>query len=225
MGLLNRFSSLLECTSETTWQDALFQLGNEFGFEKTLIAAVPGRSTPLDSAFLRSNYSMQWRNKYDGQQWVNIDPTVAHCATRSTPLIWRTAIFAEKKQKEMYEEAISYGLCSGISLPFHGANGELGILCFVNDAKPDERFQQHAMHVMPALSMLRDFAFEASLRFMKPSNLEIPPALTAREVECLKWCAAGKSTWEMAQILGCAESSINFHFSNLHRKFKTTSRS
>ena len=189
-----------------------------------LIAVVPNRQTSMRDAFLRSNYSEQWRTNYEGQQLVNIDPTVAHCVTRSTPLIWEPAIFTSKQQNEMYEESSSYGLRSGITLPHHGANGELGILCFVNDIKPSKRFQREAMHVMPTLSLMRDFAFESSLRFARVSNQEMPPELTSRELECLKWYATGKSSWEISKILRCSEAAVNFHFGNLRRKFNVTTR-
>ncbi len=224
MRTIERFTTLLECTTEGAWWASIFQIGKDYGFERTLIAIVPERSMSLGEAFLCSNYSTQWRNHYDGNQLVNIDPTVAHCVTRSTPLIWEPAIFANKKQKEMYEEASSYGLRSGITLPYHGANGELGILCFVNDAKPDKNFKRDALHSMPALSLMRDFAFDASLRFAKPCNRDPIPILTPREFECLKWCATGKSSWEIAKILCCSESAVNFHFGNLRHKFQAISR-
>lgn len=224
MRSIERFATLLECTSETEWQQTIFQLGNEFGFEQTLLAVVPERPTSLGDAYLRSNYSAQWLGIYDSSQLVSIDPTVAHCVMRSTPLIWEPGVFANKKQKEMYEEASSHGLRSGITLPFHGPNSEIGILCFVNDEKPGKRFEKEALQLMPALSMMRDFAFESSLRFANMSKQDAPPKLTRRELECLKWCAAGKTSWEISQILGCSEAAINFHFSNLRRKFNASSR-
>jgi LuxR family quorum-sensing transcriptional regulator LasR len=224
MKTLERFIALLECPTEQAWQRAIFQLGHAYGFEQTLIAVVPVATASLSDAFLRSNYAEQWRNIYDTQKFANIDPTVAHCIARSTPLIWNPAVFANPQQKEMYEEATSFGLRSGLTLPYHGANGEFGILCFVNDVMPSPRFEGDALRAMPALSMLRDFAFEASLRFAKPSNQPTLPVLTQRELECLKWCAAGKSAWETAQILHCSEGAVNFHFGNLRRKFNVSSR-
>lgn len=184
----------------------------------------PDGPTSLGEAFLRSNYSSQWRSYYDSNRLVRIDPTVAHCVARSTPLIWEPAIFSNKKHKEMYEEAASFGLRSGITLPFHGANGELGILCFVNDVKPNKRFHQDVMFNMPALLMIREFAFEASFRFIKSANLVPKPRLTPCELECLKWCADGKSSWDIAQILSCSQGAVNFHFDNLREKFKVNSR-
>lgn len=219
-----RFSSLLECESEEIWLKSIIQLGNEFGFERTLIAVVAERPISLSDAFLRSNYSSQWLDKYNCERLVTVDPTVRHCVMHSTPLIWDPALFSSKKQKEMYEEASAHGLRSGISLPFHGASGEVGILCCVSDLSSSRQFYQDIQHHMSALSLMRDFAFEASLRFANFSTVHHSPVLTQREIECLKWCAAGKSSWETAQILRCSEAVINFHFGNLRRKFQVTSR-
>lgn len=224
MKSIERFVSLLDCQTEKALQKAVIQVGNDFGFEQTLIALTFSHLISLDNAFIRGNFSTQWLDLYDRKQFVNIDPRVAHSVTRSTPLLVNPSIFSSKDQKEMYEEASSHGLRSGITLPFHGANGEVGMLCFSTGIMPSQRSECEILQVLPALSMMRDFAFEASLKFVKPPNHQPPPILTQRELECLKWCADGKSSWEIAQIFGCAESTVNFHFSNLRQKFHATSR-
>jgi len=38
--------------------------------------------------------------------------------------------------------------------------------------------------------------------------------LTKRELECLHWVAQGKTSWEIAQILGISERTVNFHINN-----------
>lgn len=224
MEAIERFAELLECGTETEWLEKVFGLGCDFGYRNTLLAVVPDKETSLENAFLRSNYSQQWRNTYDALRLAYVDPTVEHCIAHSTPLIWEPAIFSSEKQKEMYEEACGYGLRSGLTLPFHGANGELGILCFVNDVRPGEKFRKETVRSMADLALLRDFAFEASLTFAVKSAEQKIVALTSRELECLKWCAAGKSSWEIARILHRSEAVVNFHFSNIRRKLDTTTR-
>lgn len=48
--------------------------------------------------------------------------------------------------------------------------------------------------------------------------------LTDKEQQVLKWSALGKSSSEIAIITGCAESTVNFHFSNIRKKFNVHSR-
>jgi DNA-binding CsgD family transcriptional regulator len=50
------------------------------------------------------------------------------------------------------------------------------------------------------------------------------PNLSAKEQEILKWCAIGKSSWEIGRILNCSEAGVNYHFCNIRRKFRVSSR-
>ena len=221
---LERFIGLLECQSANEWQKSIFKLGNDYGFDQTLIAVSPARLTSLEHAFLCSNYHAKWLEIYAQKQMIKIDPTVAHCIAKSTPLIWDAGVFSSKEQQEMYQEASGYGLRSGISLPFHGVNGEVGILSFVNSDIPSKGFNRNTMRNIPELSMLRDFVFESSLKYAQFVKTDDTPYLTPREIECLEWCSDGKTSWEIAQILNCSESTIHFHFGNLRLKLKANSR-
>ena len=58
------------------------------------------------------------------------------------------------------------------------------------------------------------------------ANGNAPPAqLTAKETQTLLWFFKGKTSWEIARIQNCSESTVNFHFSNIRRKFAVNSRS
>jgi LuxR family quorum-sensing transcriptional regulator LasR len=228
MESIEQFAELVNYASVESWRVQIFKICHALGFERTMLAIVPGRNSPIEAevAFLQSNYSPEWRNKYDGEKMGRVDPTVSHCAVKSIPLIWSPCIFSGHKQKEMYEEACSYGLRSGVTLPAHGAAGELGMLCLASDARPDKSFAREAARNMPRLCLLRDFILETSAQYMRPAAAPVEQmvSLTPRELECLKWGAAGKSSWDIGQILHCTEAAVNFHFANIRRKFHTVSR-
>lgn len=226
MKSLERFAELINFSCVEDWRNRIFKLVRELGYDHTFLAILPDRNTPVEAqfAFLHSNYSSQWRSKYDDEKMEQFDPVVSHCAAKSIPLIWSPDIFSTRKQKAMYEEACGHGLQSGVTLPIHGANGELGILCFVADTKPDNRFMHDAARSIPELSCFRDYIFETSLQFIKKSVQPEQITLTPRELECLKWCATGKSSWDIGQILNCTEAAVNFHFTNIRFKFGTSTR-
>jgi len=227
MESVSRFADLFSYTREEDWRAQLLKISNDMGFESTLLAIIPAPKAQLEAAvaFLQTNYSPAWRTKYDNEEMEQVDPTVSHCATKSTPLIWSPEIFLQRRQKEVYEEACGYGLRSGVTLPIHGVNGEVGMLCCVSDTRPDENFVSNALHNMATLSLLRDFICETAVQFMtQPAKVEPMVTLTPRELECIKWSAAGKSSWDIAHILNCSEAAVNFHFSNIRRKFNTPSR-
>ena len=51
------------------------------------------------------------------------------------------------------------------------------------------------------------------------------PSLSPREREVLQWCAQGKTSWEIALILGITERTVNFHIYQAADKFGTRGRS
>lgn len=224
MKYFERSLSMQNCATDEALENAVIQIGSDLGFEQTLMATTFSHTVSVDEASIRGNFSDKWFNHYYREQFVNIDPRVAHSKTHSTPLLWEPSLFSSKVQKEMYEQAASHGLCSGITLPYHGVKGEVGMLCFSTSAKPSPNTQREILQVLPTLSMIRDFAFEASFRFARRVKHEPVPTLTQRELECLKWCASGKSSWEIATIFSCSEAAVNFHFGNLRRKFNAHSR-
>lgn len=217
--------TLLNCETEQAWCDNFFALGRNHGFDQTLFGIVPNKLTALESAFLRSSYSSQWRNTYDSGKLHYVDPTVGHCLSTNLPLVWAPDIFCTTSQKQFYEEACGYGIRSGITYPIHGANGEFGVVSFVSDVCAGKKFLREVHHSLASLALIRDYAFESSLRFANPANSnkrKIP--LTPREMECLKWAMIGKTSWETSKILCCSEATINFHMTNIRRKFGVSTR-
>ncbi|WP_085485673.1 helix-turn-helix transcriptional regulator [Paraburkholderia susongensis] len=215
---------LLDAADESEWFGAIAGLAETWGFDKILIAILPRPTMRLEDAYLRSTYAPAWRRTYDDEGMVHIDPTVVHCLSRVAPLIWSPDIFTTTAQQSLYEEARSYGLRSGVSLPIHGPNQEAGMMCFVNDSSLTEGFRRDVNAVLPNLVLLRDLVIDTSQRHLNTYAQTLLPKLTPRERECLKWTARGKSTWEISHILNCSEAVVNFHMKNIRTKFGVNSR-
>ena len=220
----DELQNLLQADSQARWLSCLLNLTQDLGFQHVLFGMVPNKVAPLESAFLASNYPSEWRSTYDRQHMHHVDPTVSHCRTSTLPLIWTPEIFQGPERSEFYEQACGFGLRSGISFPMHGTLNELGMLSFVADD------QQHAAHgghlaALSALSLLRDYTLESAQKFVQRTfNPAAQVKLTGSELECLKWVAAGKTSWEVARILSRSEATINFHLANIKRKFDVQTR-
>ncbi len=50
------------------------------------------------------------------------------------------------------------------------------------------------------------------------------PRVSGRESQVLRWVAAGKSDWEIGQILRISEKTVNFHVENAKRKLGVATR-
>ncbi|MFI4939289.1 MAG: autoinducer binding domain-containing protein [Burkholderiales bacterium] len=115
MDRLDKLIYLFECATQEKWSAALFSIAEECGFMRILFGIVPSKTTPLETAFLKSNYPQEWRYAYDEMCLHNVDPTVSHCLGSTTPIIWKPDTFKGKKQNEFYEQACGFGLRSGIT--------------------------------------------------------------------------------------------------------------
>lgn len=218
---MGHLTQLLSCTNEAAWRDTLFLLARRQGFDQVVYGVVGSRQEKLESAFLQSNYSSSWRDRYDADRLHYVDPTVTHCLASSLPIVWEPDTFSGPRQREFYEEACGHGIRSGITFPIHGPNGEFGVVSFASDALPDPR---EAPQAMSSMALIRDYAFESSLRFVRPQQLQDKPRLTKRELEVLKWVMVGKSSWEISKITNCSEATVNFHIGNVRQKFGVSTR-
>lgn len=190
MSLIEQFHALVGIDREDMWREEFHRIGKAMGFDYSVLVMLPKPSMKLDEAFICSDYPADWIKTYIETNMVSVDPTVAHCTHRTGPLIWSPDTFVSPEQKQMYEEACGYGIRSGLTLPIHGPKGELGIVCFVNDQQPSKRFARDLAEQLPALSLLRDIAFESGTKFALPAQLIEPsPSLTPKEREHLQWPA------------------------------------
>jgi LuxR family quorum-sensing transcriptional regulator LasR len=222
---LAQLMKLIDSNSEKAWSAALFELAHGLGFDSVLYAALPSKHANLETSFLYSNYSQEWRQHYETEKLHYVDPTVQHCMGSVLPLVWEPATFSQKDQHALYEEASHFGIRSGITFPMHGCNGEAGLISFATDMLPGDEFNERLTHFMADLSLVRDYAFESSLKFIKARTGSDPvPHLTRRELEVIKWVMVGKSSWEISRITDCAEATVNFHISNIRQKFNVNTR-
>ena len=216
---------LVQSQSPDAWSEVLYSLAQECGFDHVLYGMVASRHAKLENAFLRSNYSPEWRARYDADRLAYIDPTVSHCLASSVPIVWQPSTFSAPAQRELYEEACGYGIRSGVTFPIHGPNGEFGVISFASDAAPGAATSRALEHHLAELALIRDYAFQSASSFLgAAAPAEIPPRLTRRELEVLSWAMAGKSSWEISKIISCSEATINFHMANVRQKFNVNTR-
>lgn len=228
MDSFERFAVLSRCVTVASWRVCLQKIAEDLGYPHFAMVISPEAPFRIDSelTFIQTNYPSAWVKKYVDEDLASIDPVVSYCQTKSIALVWSHDIFSGRRQKNFYEEACGHGICSGVSLPIHGPNGEHGSVSFASDAKPDKAILAEMSRNAVKLSCLRDYIVDTSVPFMRPVTApgEQAVALSPRELECLKWCASGKSTWDMARIMNCSESGINAHFSRIRHKLGTSTR-
>lgn len=178
---------------------------------------------PYQFAF--SGYPKEWREHYDASGYVNIDPTVHHCAKTVIPLIWESPIFNGKPAKKMKCEAEDFGLVNGASFAIHGGRGEAAMLSLTTSRNSLEA-KQEIVTTLGKAQLLTCYLHEAIQRIvLSKSPLPLKKInLTEREKECILWAAEGKTGGEIGDILNISERTVTFHLQNAAQKIGVSSR-
>jgi DNA-binding CsgD family transcriptional regulator len=77
---------------------------------------------------------------------------------------------------------------------------------------------------IPSLSELKVLGDYFHSHMLRRNGIDATDALvvSARELDCLRWVAAGKSAWEASVILGISERTVRFHLNSAREKLDCT---
>lgn len=138
---------------------------------------------------------------------------------------WRTVRALEGVNAHLNpDDYASHGIAGAIAAPIHSPLGAIGAVVW---ASGDEALDVPAVFAARAEEMhLLALRFISAYRdAMLPGALAGSVEFTRREIQCLKWAAAGKTDAEIATIMGVATPTIRFHLTNASRKLGVSGRS
>lgn len=117
----------------------------------------------------------------------------------------------------------SMGVGAGIVAPAYRASGAIGVVIW---ATPDPAVDAAAIfaeraEALHALALKFTSTYDDALA----GTAETPVKLTRREIQCLKWAAAGKTDQEIGEIVGISLPTVRFHINNASQKMHVMGRS
>lgn len=217
--------SLTHCVSEEELHAICERLKSSLGYEMFLYGAY---MPAVEQIFVIDGFPVDWRDHYEKNRCAGIDPTVRHCWTSSTAIPWNDLEFSCGKtgaaERAFMDSARQFGLMDGLSVPIHGAGTESGMMSLVNSA--EKTF--YSADELGLVVMVTQSVHETLRRILDgegSATRQEAEILTARETECLKWTAAGKTAWEISKIIRVSESTAVFHLKNAINKLHVTNRS
>jgi LuxR family quorum-sensing system transcriptional regulator SolR len=156
---------------------------------------------------LENNYSPAWQAEYEGSNYVEIDPTIAHALSQVGPAYWSDTY---DSAPDFWESAFKHDLRNGISIATRHSSGALGMLSV---ARGDNEISLTERRFL-APELLRLTEMFGVTKFAKTVERLLPEAtalLTPREKEVLRWTADGKTSEDIGKILSVSVNTINFH--------------
>ncbi|RWH31419.1 MAG: LuxR family transcriptional regulator [Mesorhizobium sp.] len=220
----------LDTTDDIAQSEQLFELLSAFAlnFDCPWIAYGPLASEQRvfkparqDSAVMW-NYPDEWQEHYSKMGYAKIDPLIKKGRRGVGAFRWSEVYTDEnttEDERRVLDEAATFGLRSGVTVPLHGPADSFRFMSFAQSSGCELQNR--------TITYLQIAALQFHLRLVKlgtPMVSEQVYGLSPKEIECIFWVSRGKSSWEIGTILGRSPNTVDFHLKNAMRKLGTTSR-
>ena len=164
---------------------------------------------------------VEWRDHYDGNRLGKDDQLLKHGLTSDEPTTWlrfRRKQKLSRRHEQIYHDAREFGLQDGFFLPLHQRDGSmLGITMMVPNTMPTDNGTLAILHML-SIQYAQTARRLGLIAAAGGRSDDSEPELTTKQIECLQWVAAGKSTWEISEILGRSEYTINEHLAAARKR-------
>lgn len=216
-----QMQKLLTAGSDTVFFARLSGLAADLGFDRCAY----GMRLPLPLSnpkmVMLNNYSSDWQQRYAEQNYLAVDPTVAHGQRSVMPVVWSDNLFAGCPQ--LWDEAREHGLRVGWAQSSYDARGVGGLLTLARERGPLTASELRGNGWK--MSWLAQVAHEGLSRLLADKRgPEREISLTPREIEVLRWSADGKTSSEVGEIMNISERTVNFHVNNSLEKLGATNK-
>lgn len=221
---IDLMSSIIGAQTDAELLSAVSAAASSCGFERVLIGTQWVGPRGERSFQVLSGYPLEWQAEYAQRGYMAIDPTVGHCQTSTTSLVWTQEQFEQANAMELFEEASGYGLSCGMSVPIHEVAGVKTMVSLVRDQPidADPREQEQLVRAGEIIGNLAHFTFR---RLITPQIQGVlPKRLTSNELTALRWVANGKTSWETSRIMNISEATVVFHLNNAMKKLDVVNR-
>ena len=178
------------------------------------------RPPPSQNDYLwATTWPSEWLQRWTSRNYHEVDPIVRELRRKNLPHRWSTREgAADKTGTRILEEAGEFRMNAGYAVPVFNSDGLSVVVSMATDHYEIGKKEEICLHIA-------SIYFHARLEQLRARG--VPPRLsrlTPRERECLSWVAAGKTDWEIAQILNIAEQTVHEYVQNALIKLNATTR-
>jgi DNA-binding CsgD family transcriptional regulator len=207
--------------SEGDVAERLEGLVRHYGFRAYLLMNVPSEtSTDFSSHVLLTSWPDEMLKTYDHAGLIFGSPVVERLRQSTNPFTYDAGSTNRRRSDGKGSIAANlfdrHGLSRGAYFPAHNSAGLRGALAFGGTRDPLTPREMAELNAEANLV----FTEVVELRAGRQQNV----ALSRREIECLSWASAGKTSVEMSEILGLSEYTVNHYLNRATRKLDAVNR-
>jgi LuxR family transcriptional regulator, activator of conjugal transfer of Ti plasmids len=174
---------------------------------------------------LISSYPKSWTSRYFDLHYERLDPIVQRARLDHDLFGWTSGMAVPqgtKEQRRFFEEAASFGIQGGVTIPIRGGFGGMAAFTLASDDRGLR--PEHLITSSRDVLHLIGLYFHAHLAARQSRQTPLAdPVLSPRERQCIAWAARGKTASDTAVLMGISPRTVAFHLENARRKLDATS--
>ena len=194
---------------------------SQFGYSAAACGAFLPTARGPEPHFFFQHWPQAWIELYRSRNFHLADFSVAEARRRIAPFTWQD-VKAQRKlsraEQDLWDTALQWGWSDGLSVPFHGPGGYLGLVTMAG-GRTLTAAERDSLHLLAFHTHERCRALSG----VAASPLPIAP-MTLRELECLRWVVAGKTDAETATIMGLSRDTVKGYVDSARAKLGAQTR-
>jgi len=214
-------------------------IAEEQGFESFSFI---DNSRPHDhNPFYFGTSGKEWEATYSDNDFVSVDPALRQARRTNKPFVWAEVVHEpsrrgpKSRQHRLMEAAFDQGWTEGLVVPCHfqDSRGRFqsasGVYYWSQKATnfseiiKEQRWRLHLLMIY-FIQRTIDLHDARQARSMPGFNRLAGNNLSDRERDVLSWCAQGKTSVEIADILGVSDRSVEVHLKHAMHKLNARNR-
>jgi LuxR family transcriptional regulator, quorum-sensing system regulator BjaR1 len=200
----------------------LKRVTEDFGMRAFLVMRLPrtGAET-LSSVSIITSWPAEMLTKYDELGLLKDSPVIMRLQSSVIPFKFDLDTIPEGERVGKVKDACAlfarFGMSRGAYIPVHDARGNRGTVIFSGSRAPLDA--EEIMHLHITATVIFDRLSQLEYTEEKPVG-----TFTAREIDCLVWTSAGKTSSEISGILNLSEHTVNHYLNRAAKKLDTVNR-
>ncbi|PWE57987.1 LuxR family transcriptional regulator [Metarhizobium album] len=198
------------------------RLTEAFGMKAFMVLHLPGKtSIELSANSVITNWPAELLSIYDQQKMLSDSALLRRLRKTTVPFrydLGETVMRRDDGRTDVVASLFTrFGLVRGAYFPVHDPAGGRGAISFGGDREAIGFEEELLLHLI----CVHVYGRLAEIRYQ---DIKSTDSLTEREIDCLNWTAAGKTSAEIAEILGLSEHTVNHYLNRAAKKLDTVNR-
>ena len=201
------------------------------GFDTFMYGVYAGLRPDHESRmYVFTTATAEWIARYDRMAYIEVDPRIPLLWDSTLPLVWdqRTVRGGGAKAEAFLDDALRYGIASGVCVPVGGEAGTRIIIALDSTiAEMDEPRRLAICRNLGDIVILAHYfhgLFMKSIVRLGIQSRFIGRPLSGRERECLTLAARGLTSEDIGFKLGIRTRTVQYHFDSIRTKLAVANR-